>query len=54
MVSVVTEILQEPAEKDITQMIASRAERGWALYLARRQLITRTGENHLHCTGRNR
>jgi hypothetical protein len=41
--SVVTEILQEPAEKSITQMIAERAERGSQLYLTSRQLIARTG-----------
>jgi len=40
---VVTEILQEPNEKSITQMISERAERGWALYLTKRQLITKTG-----------
>jgi hypothetical protein len=41
--SVVTEILQEPAEKSITQMIAERAERGHQLCLTSRQLIIRTG-----------
>jgi hypothetical protein len=41
--SVVTEILQEPTEKSIAQMIGERAERGRQLYLTSRQLITRTG-----------
>jgi hypothetical protein len=36
-------MIPEASEKDITQMIASRAERGYQLYLRARQLITKTG-----------
>ena len=38
-----TELLQEPAEKSIIQMIAEPAERSRQLYFTSRQLITRTG-----------
>jgi hypothetical protein len=40
---VVTEIVDQASKKDIAEMIASRAMRGWDLYLAKRQLIARTG-----------
>jgi len=55
---VATEILQEEAtEKNIAKMVVSRAERGWKLYLAKRQLITRTGDDTYtvpSCSGRGR
>jgi len=52
---VATEILTETTHGDIAQMIAGRAERGWDLHLAKRQLITKTGEDLYtvpSCTGR--
>jgi hypothetical protein len=42
---VVTEIVDQTSKKDIGEMIASRAERGMQLYLSKRQLIVRTGED---------
>jgi hypothetical protein len=42
---VVTEILDQTSKKDIGEIIADRAKRGRDLYLRRRQLITRTGED---------
>src|SRR5215203_5360324 len=42
---VATEIVDQTTRGDIAKMVAERAERGWDLYLARRQLITRTGED---------
>ena len=41
----VTEIVDQTSRKDIAEMIDSRAMRGWDLYLAKRQLIARTGED---------
>lgn len=44
-----TEILNEATEKNIDEMVASRADRGWGLYPTKRRLITKTGERrHLH------
>jgi hypothetical protein len=43
-----TAIVGQDTEKNIAQMIAERAERaerGWDLHLAKRQLITKTGED---------
>ena len=41
----VTKILSDEDEKTIAKMIAERAERGWDLYQAKRQMITKTGED---------
>jgi predicted nucleic acid-binding Zn finger protein len=38
-------IVQKEAEKSLTTKLAERAERGFDLYLARRQLIRQTGED---------
>jgi hypothetical protein len=42
---VVTEMIPEVHRPDIAQMIATRAERGHDLYIRKRQLIVRTGED---------
>jgi hypothetical protein len=42
---VATESVTEPTHGDTAEMIASRADRGWDLYLAKRQLITQTSED---------
>jgi hypothetical protein len=42
---VVTTIVEQDTKKNIGEMIAERAERGWDLHLAKRQLITKTGED---------
>jgi hypothetical protein len=48
-------ILPETNYRDIAEKIAERSMRGWDLYLAKRQLITKTGEDTYivpSCTGR--
>jgi hypothetical protein len=52
---VVTTIVKEDTSKDIAELIAERAERGWDLHLAERQLIVRVDENTYtvpSCSGR--
>jgi hypothetical protein len=41
----VTTIIEQDTEQNIGELIAERAERGWDLYLRRRQLITKIGED---------
>jgi len=38
-------MLTETRTSDIAEMIAARAERGWQLYLSKRQVIRRLGDN---------
>jgi hypothetical protein len=57
MFIVVTAIVKEPTRGDIAEMIASKAQPRLALYLAKRQLIAKTGEDTYSvpsCSGRGR
>jgi hypothetical protein len=51
---VATASLTESTYPDIAEMIASRAERGMQLYLSKRQLIIRTGEEFYLVPGSGR